>query len=231
MSSTLSEAAIKDGEQQYQESIARIKAQGNEKLGFMTSWAWQDDPKRLTFTFARYKFVAKMFSNFEHVLEVGCSDAFATRIVRQEAKNVTAIDFDPSFIEEAQSLISNRWPITVKLHNMLSGPVPGEFDGVYSLDVLEHINPADEDLFIKNMVGSLSAHGTAIIGMPSLNSQSYASIQSKLGHVNCKQQGDFKKLMQKYFHNVFMFSMNDEVVHTGYHAMAHYHIALCCGKK
>jgi len=32
--------------------------------------------------------------------------------------------------------------------------------------------------------------------------------------------------MQRFFHNMFMFSMNDEVVHTGYHAMAHYNLAL-----
>jgi len=25
--------------------------------------------------------------------------------------------------------------------------------------------------------------------------------------------------------------MNDEVVHTGYHAMAHYNLVLCCGKR
>ena len=30
---------------------------------------------------------------------------------------------------------------------------------------------------------------------------------------------------------VFMFSMNDEVVHTGYHKMAHYLFGLCTGKK
>jgi hypothetical protein len=28
-----------------------------------------------------------------------------------------------------------------------------------------------------------------------------------------------------------MFSMNDEVVHTGYHKMAHYLFALCCHKR
>lgn len=36
---------------------------------------------------------------------------------------------------------------------------------------------------------------------------------------------DFKNTMQRYFHNVFMFSMNDEVVHTGFHPMAHYLLA------
>ena len=34
-----------------------------------------------------------------------------------------------------------------------------------------------------------------------------------------------KRLMVRYFHDVFIFSMNDEVVHTGYHKMAHYLLA------
>jgi len=98
--------------------------------------------------------------------------------------------------------------------------------------VLEHINAgAEEELFLANAIAPLAATGTCIIGMPSLQSQAYASAHSKLGHVNCKDQRDFKRLMRRYFTNVYMFSMNDEVVHTGYHAMAHYLIALCCGKK
>ena len=74
-------------------------------------------------------------------------------------------------------------------------------------------------------------HGVLIVGMPSLQSQAYASPQSKEGHVNCKDQGEFGALMKRYFHNVFMFSMNDEVVHTGYSAMSHYNLALCCSKN
>jgi len=34
-----------------------------------------------------------------------------------------------------------------------------------------------------------------------------------------------------YFANVFIFSMNDEVVHTGFGKMSHYNIALCCGPR
>jgi hypothetical protein len=40
-----------------------------------------------------------------------------------------------------------------------------------------------------------------------------------------------KMLLELYFHNVFIFSMNDEVVHTGYYKMAHYLLALCVGKR
>jgi cyclopropane fatty-acyl-phospholipid synthase-like methyltransferase len=219
------------GEEQYQEAIDLFRTKGFERLGYMSGWAYLDDPKRLAFIFARYKFVAKMLQGCARVLEVGCGDAFFSRIVRQEVDHLMAVDFDAELVADARDRGSDRWPIEVKVHDMLDGPVEGAFDGAYSLDVLEHISVADEDRFLSNMVASLDPHGTVIIGMPSLQSQAYASAHSKIGHVNCKDQHDFKRLMQKYFHNVYVFSMNDEVVHTGYHAMAHYNLVLCCGKR
>ena len=219
------------GEKQYQELIRQIKERGAERLGLMTSWAYFDDPKRLAFTFARYKFVAKMLSGCQHVLEAGCGDGFATRIVVQDVKALTAVDFDPSFVEDANARMSDRWPFICKQHDLLERPVEGVFDGAYCLDVLEHIPAEQEDRFISNMITPVTEHGVVIIGMPSLQSQAYASPQSKEGHVNCKDQYDLKKLMRRYFHSVFMFSMNDEVVHTGHPAMSHYNLALCCGKK
>jgi 2-polyprenyl-3-methyl-5-hydroxy-6-metoxy-1,4-benzoquinol methylase len=219
------------GEVQYQDAIRLIQSRGSERLGLMSGWAYLDDPKRLAFTFARYKFVAKMLSGCRHVLEVGCGDAFFSRVVRQDVERLTGVDFDPSFVEDAQSRPSDRWPIEVRQHDMLKGPVEGTFDGAFSLDVLEHIDPSDEDLFLRNLIASLEPHATLIIGMPSLQSQAYASAHSKIGHVNCKDQLDLKRLMRTFFHNVYAFSMNDEVVHTGYHAMAHYNLVLCCGKR
>ena len=90
------------------------------------------------------------------------------------------------------------------------------FSGIYSMDVIEHIEPEVEAVFLNNLLASLKPHGVCIIGTPSLESQAYASKFSKMGHVNCKTQGDLKTAMERYFQNVFMFSMNDEVVHTGY---------------
>lgn len=218
-------------EKQYQIMLEYRERHGLESLGLMTSQAWYDDPKRLTFTLSRYKFAAKMLAGCENVLEVGCADAFSTRIVVQEVKNLTAVDFDPLFVADTNARMSDKWKFKCLVHDMLKGPVPGSFDGMYSLDVLEHIIPENEDLFLRNMAASLTAHGTMVIGMPSLESQGYASPMSKEGHVNCKTMPDLKATMQRHFHNVYMFSMNDEVVHTGYHKMAHYIFALCCGKK
>jgi len=69
------------------------------------------------------------------------------------------------------------------------------------------------------------------LGIPSIESQTYASPASKEGHINCKTGKDLKLFLEKYFHNVFSFSMNDEVVHTGFEKMAHYLFVICCGAR
>ena len=204
---------------------------GIARLGLMVNESWNQDPKRTLFTLARYKFVARMLSGRKHVLEVGCADAFGTRIVQQTVGQVTAIDFDPLFIADVKERMNPLWPVEAFVHDILSGPVPGQFDAIYALDVLEHIKEEDEDRFIKNILASLLPTGIVIVGMPSLESQSWASSQSKAGHVNCKTGDAFKNTLERYFNSVFVFSMNDEVVHTGFYPMAHYLLGVGCHRR
>ncbi|MBU1042612.1 MAG: class I SAM-dependent methyltransferase [Proteobacteria bacterium] len=216
-------------EPQYQCCLDLRKAHGAINLGLMSGQGWIEDPKRLVFVLSRYKFVAKMLTGLGRVAEVGCADAFGTRIVMQDVGHITALDFDPVFIDDARSRLLEGDRVDLLVHDMLTGPVPGApFEAAFSLDVIEHIDPAVEDAFLGNMAASLSANGVCIIGSPSLESQQYASPPSKAGHINCKSHKDFRLMLQKHFGNVFLFSMNDEVVHTGYAPMAHYLFGLCC---
>lgn len=207
------------------------KKHGTTKLGLMVNESWNQDPRRTLFTLSRYKFVSRMLSGRKNVLEVGCADAFGTRIVQQAVDNVTAIDFDPLFIADVKERMNSHWPFEVFVHDMLKGPVPGKFDAAYALDVLEHINEGDEDLFIRNILKSLTPEGVVIFGMPSLESQAYASPQSVAGHINCKSGDELKKTLERYFNTVFVFSMNDEVVHTGFYPMAHYILGVCSHRR
>ena len=218
-------------EPQYQRCVELRAAEGLTPLGLMSNQTWHDDPKRLVFTLARYKFVAKMLAGQQHVLEVGCADAFGTRIVQQEVGRVTAVDFDPVFVADVQSRQDPHWPLECRVHDMAAGPLPERFDAAYALDVLEHIPPGAEAAFLTNLAASLQPEGVLIIGMPSLESQAHASPQSAAGHVNCKRGPELKALLEQYFRHVFLFSMNDEVVHTGFTPMANYLLALCCGLK
>ena len=215
-------------EPQYQRSLELARERGLNTLGLMTNQAWTDDPRHLLFTLARYKFVAKMLAGRNHVLEIGCADAFGTRLVLQEVQHLTASDFDETFVADVLSRMDERWKFDCKQHDLLKGPFPGTFDAAYALDVIEHIDAGQEDLFVGNLVKCLTPEGVLILGSPSLDSQAYASQPSKAGHINCKTGKTMRTLLEKYFHNVFVFSMNDEVVHTGYFPMAHYVLGIGC---
>ena len=204
---------------------------GLQQFGVMNNAVWHEDPKRLVFTLARYKFVAKMFSGKSEVAEIGCGDGFGARIVRQEVDNLLITDYDPYFIEQFKQQASEQWPIEAKTQDILVGPLQKKVDAIYSLDVMEHIHQVSESYFLKNICLSLKDNGCAIIGMPSLESQSYASLASREGHVNCKSGKDFQDVLRLFFEHVFLFSMNDEVVHTGFSKMAHYLLALCVDPK
>ena len=200
------------------------------RLGANTSTIYQNDPKLLLFTLSRYKFVSKMFAGFENVLEVGCQEGFGAQIICKEVTAYLGVDFYLPHINSAKE--RNTAPnAKYETFDILNGPIERGFDGVFALDVLEHIVPEKEDLFLQNICGSLTPHGSVILGMPSFESQKYASKASKAGHVNCKTGENFKNLLKHYFHNCFLFSMNDEVLHTGFSPMSHYLFVLASNKK
>jgi cyclopropane fatty-acyl-phospholipid synthase-like methyltransferase len=215
-----------------QPNITFAQARGEIGLGLLKSREWIEDPRRFLFSQARYKFVSKMLAGRADVLEIGCGDAFNAPIVMQEVRRLTVTDFDEEFIKDARARVQPEYPYEARVHNFLDGPLDRTgFDAAYSLDVLEHIAAADERRFLSNILACLSEDAVLIVGMPSLESQAYASPGSKAGHVNCKTAPDLKALMQEFFRSVFLFSMNDELIHTGYHKMAHYIIALCAHRR
>jgi len=223
--------SISTFEPQYNDCLQVIDQHGLAQLGIMSNQVWHDDPRRLVFMLSRYKFVSKMLSGRKRVAEIGCGDAFGSRIVKQEVAELQVYDIDPVFIKDIKERASKKWQFSPAVHDILTGPLPVKQNAIYSLDVIEHIEPAKEHLYIDHIKRSLEPHGVAIIGAPTLESQAYASPQSKLGHINCKSGEDFRLFFEKNFHQVFIFCMNDEVVHTGFYPMAHYLFAMCCDPK
>jgi 2-polyprenyl-3-methyl-5-hydroxy-6-metoxy-1,4-benzoquinol methylase len=191
------------------------------------------DPKHLAFTLARYKFVSKMLHGHAEVLEVGCHEATGSLIVANNVHHLTAIDFQTDVINWCKSeytgFVDNITFIACDAMSNIpdSHSTSGLYDAIYMLDVLEHIEPSQESKFLGNILKSLNNTGTFIVGIPSLESQQYASEVSKVQHVNCKTQHQLRKSMRQYFHNVYMFGMNDEVLHVGFSGMCHYIFALC----
>lgn len=82
-----------------------------------------NDPKTLLFTLSRHKFVAKMLHGEINVLEVGCGDGFASRLIHSSVETLVSIDFDPRFVEEALAHKNPAWNVEYKTHNILDGPL------------------------------------------------------------------------------------------------------------
>tara|TARA_Y100000031_G_scaffold96823_1_gene106265 strand:- start:420 stop:1082 length:663 start_codon:yes stop_codon:yes gene_type:complete len=210
--------------------VIEYKNEERIRLGMMSSHRWRMDPKVLLFSMARYKFVAKLFSGKKDVLEIGCGDGWGSQIVIKEVGSIHCIDMDPLLIDECKSMVKND-NISFEIMDISESSVYPPKDAAYMLDVLEHVEKEDEENLLINVSKSIELEGVCIIGMPSLESQIYASKPSRKSHVNCKSGDDFKKTLEKYFRNVFLFSMNDEIIHTGFNKMAHYLFGLCVGVK
>ena len=209
--------------------------EGLENFGYMSSQSWKDDPRAVGFTLSRYKFVAKMMSGIENILEIGCGDAFFSRVVKQEVKNLSVSDWDPIFIDQIikRNKKEKKWKLKeVFKHDMCKSPTKKSYEGIYAVDVFEHISKKKENKYLINICKSLKNNRSILIlGCPSIYSQKYASKMSRVGHVNCKTQENLNKKLKMFFYNTFIFSMNDEVLHTGYSKMSNYYFIICINKK
>jgi hypothetical protein len=220
-------------EKQYSVLDESKEKNGLVTLGPMASFTWNNDPRRLLFVLSRYKFAARMLEGCDDVIEIGCGDGFGSRIVRQHVKSLLLTDVDPLMLEFASLSSSTDFPVSTLCHNFAFSGIEGVglFDGAYMLDVLEHISLDDEPSFFLNLTSVLTDYAKVVIGMPSIESQAFASPGSKSGHVNCKTKEVLGDTLEAYFRSVSLFSMNDEVVHTGFARMANYIIAVCSGPK
>ncbi len=224
--------AEKTRERQYQVQFEALKERGPVPLGPTASQLWRDDPRHLAFLTARYKFVSKILSGKTSALEAGCGDGFGMKLVLQEVRRVHGVDFDPLYARWCEDQAKREGlNATFSTHDLTRVAPKGPFDAAYSLDVIEHIPKRLEKKFLGNIVKSLKRHGILVVGCPNVTAAAYASPQSKAGHINLKSHRELRDLLGAFFHNVLLFSMNDEVVHTGYYPMAHYLFAVGLGRK
>jgi len=192
---------------------------------------WADDPRRLAILLTRYRFIAKLLDGRKLVGELGCSDALGTRLVMHTVGNVAVYDANPKLIDDVRQRHSQRWPIEAHLHDILENPLPHVHDGLYGLDLFERISRTEELAYLNNIRASLSDDGILIVGSPSAGSGLHNSPPDKKDHPNSRSDAELKALLLNFFYEVFLFSMDDGVVHIGPSQKSDYVFALCCQKK
>lgn len=200
-------------------------------LGPWTTYSLLHDPKHMGFVLARYKFCAKMLEGKRRVLEVGCGDGFGIPVVAQHVESILGIDPIERLIRGDKKRLAEIKNIEFKTCDICQNAPDGTFDASYSIDVIEHLDRGLDKPFMENQLKCLTENGVCIIGTPNITANKYASYRSRVQHINLKSQAALRRLLEKYFRNVFTFSMNDEVLHTGYAPMAHYIFGMGVGKR
>ncbi len=220
--------ALDHGRQQWQQ-VRNHFGGPDWKLGRHWSYNLAVDPKRLGFVLSRYKFAAKMADCGGDMLELGCSEGIGTAILAESARCYTGVDLDAEAIFAARQ----NWnsPSVRFVEEDFLGKVYGRFDSVVSLDVVEHIATEEEDRFFSTIVRNLAEDGIVVIGTPNQTAGIYASKASQEGHINLYTANRLRATIGRFFHTVFLFGMNDEIVHVGFEAMSHYLLAVACNPK
>lgn len=208
---------------------------GNPSLKLGPQFAYQAfyTPRHLVFVFSRYKFAAKLLSSKSkgRVLELGCGEGIGSLILAEEGHCIVGVDSDKDAIDYARKNLENHSKFDLSyFHGDITNMKIGLFDAAVSLDVIEHIPREDEEKFVRSIYEHLNDDGFCLVGTPNITAHKYASEMSKRGHINLYDAERLRDLLRKFFKNVFIFGMNDEVVHTGFHPMCHYIVALACGK-
>ena len=213
---------------------AAMEEQPRLVLGSRSSHELEKDPKHFLFVLSRYKFVSKLLANRGRLLEVGAGDGLGTSLVAQSGNHIVGIDLEAQGLSEAADTSWTRECLRFEQHDMVAGPFCPDgqlFDGAYSLDVIEHIDPDQERAFLQNTVSSIKPTAPLIVGTPNETAKPYASKEALEQHINWKTYDTLHASCSEFYSNVFMFGMNDEVMHTGYAPMCHYLFALCTQPK
>lgn len=96
------------------------------------------------------------------ILDVGCGEGLFLDCVSKNLHHKELVGIDVS----ESHLVKNHPVIKFKLKNIINFNLGKKFDVVFSDQVLEHIAPADLQIHLQSVRGSLNPNGVFIINMP-----------------------------------------------------------------
>jgi hypothetical protein len=220
---------------------------------------WQDDEARLASHLAHYRFIAAVIGVRHDVAEYGCASPTGTRLILQQSRKMTLFDPRPLVVGDLQWRFQDDWRFEARLHDIISKPLSRQADSAYCVDFLQYISRDEEDTFVRNLRDSLSRESDfLLIGSPSYGAGGPPGTQHALGadaahgmaaqsnrdNLSCQTRtargqaaiyrrtgAELKALTERFFHNVFMFSMVDDIAQPGIQPNAEHIFALSCGKK
>ena len=185
------------------------------------------NPLMATVKLSRYKFVSKMLDKNDEILDIGCGGGISTFYFSQFFKSATGIDNDTKRIKEWNEFKSNKIKFIEKNAKDLE-KINISANCIINLDFIEHINKKDGIKFIQDCKNFLEKQKNKrknrmlIIGTPSFYSKKYRAKHNLKHHKHEYKPDELNTICKKYFSRTLKFTMNDELVHTGFDKLGWY---------
>ncbi|MBI5020473.1 MAG: class I SAM-dependent methyltransferase [Ignavibacteriales bacterium] len=125
-----------------------------------------------------YKLV-KNFIEGKTIADIGCGTGIYAEKFKRDGYDVSCFEGDTTLVKTAQSRGLSVVQIDI-LSKTFRENFSQQFDSVYSLDVLEHIE--NEDEFLQGIYAILKKRGIVVIKVPAY-SFLYSDLDKRIGHV------------------------------------------------
>lgn len=185
----------------------------------------EKDLLRLMIRLARYKFLCRLMKPTDCVLEIGSGSGLGSIFMSQHCAHVTGLEVKATEIAEARTM-NRRKNVEFVCGDLFDAPIDQRYDMVVALDVIEHMPIEQGRKLVEAMCRRLKPTGMLVIGTPSIYSYPYQRALSQASHVKCYDQRELVELIDQFCGRTLPFSMNDELVHTGYAKMSWYYFVL-----
>ncbi len=185
-----------------------------------------ENPLMLMIKLARYKFYSKMMNEKDVVLDLGCGQGVSTNFYSKFCKYAYGVDLLSEPIDHP--LKKNIKFIKKDLKYVKRSDFKKKITFITLNDVIEHFSKKNGEKILKKCKSILSKKGNVLmIGTPSKYSAKYRSTRSKQQHIYEYKPEELKKICEKHFDRVFQFSMNDEVINTGFSKLSWFNFFIC----
>ena len=194
--------------------------------GKMGDQKWMiENPLMTTIKFSRFKFASKLISQNDTLLDIGCGQGLSSIFFSDYCKFVYGVDLLSDFLNHDRKNIKF---IKKSIFNIHKKNFNRKINIITLIDFIEHFKKSDGALILSKCSKLLEKKGgTLIIGTPSVYSSKYRSKRSKKQHIHEYDGMELKNLCSQYFNRTFLFSMNDELVHTGFYKLAWFNFIIC----
>ena len=162
---------------------------------------------------ARYALAGGVVSGLD-VLDVGCGEGYGAAWLSRTAKSVRAFDLDDAAVEHARKRYADKGVHfdIAGVREFFAKATPASFDAVVAFELIEHLEPPDQEFLLEGIRRVLRPAGFALISTPDKLLYTDRTLRTNPFHVREYYRDEFKAALARHFSQVVLY---DQALFTG----------------